>query len=60
MWTKSYNCIELTNNVVLCLSLENFDFKYIFTQPLHDGQDVTQGQFFKQSKDDLNSKFSFF
>ena len=30
---------------------------YVFTQPLHHEQDVTQGQFL--SKTDLNSKFSF-
>ena len=31
----------------------------VFTQPFHYKQDVTQGQFFKQSSIGLNSNFSF-
>ena len=30
---------------------------YVFTQPLHYRQDVTQGQFFKQNTEGLNSVF---
>ena len=31
----------------------------VFTQPLHNDQDVTQGQFVKKSTISMNSEFSF-
>ena len=34
-------------------------FKCVFTQPLCNGQNVTQGQFLKQSTNGLNSEFFF-
>ena len=33
---------------------------YVFTQPLHNEQDMTQGQFLSRVQLVLNSKFSFF
>ena len=38
-------------------SFYQVNLQYTFTHPLRHGQDVTQGQFFKQNKAGFNSVF---
>ena len=46
-------------NMLILMNTNTFNFIYIYPTPLHK-QDVTEGNFFKQSLTSLNSEFSFF
>ena len=61
--THSLGCICVCMSIYICICVQVYVYvcvcKFVFTQPLHHRQDVTQGQFFSGVQVVLNLEFPF-